>query len=196
MIKVIYLPGLGDHRRWFQDKLIKLWRLFGLNAEYQSVGWADDEPFEDKLKRIVDKIDELASDGHKVALVGVSAGASAAHNAYSLRRDKISAVVFICGKVKGTDNINPNYFKQNPAFRDSIFASDRALQTATEADKSKMLYLYCVRDKTVGPQYNRIKGIGDRKIFGLGHISGIFITLILHGRMIAKFIKNRSKISD
>lgn len=192
MIKVLYLPGIGDHRPWFQDKLIKLWQFFGLKAEFLTVGWADDEPFKIKLERIVEKVDELAKNGDKIALVGISAGAGAALNAYMQRKDRISSLVFICGKLYGTTNIHPRYFQANPAFKGSVYMSDDITKKLTPADKNKMLYIYTRFDQTVIPSVNRLAGLKEKKVLAFGHISGIYFTILFHGRLIAKFIKSRS----
>jgi predicted peptidase len=195
VINVIYLPGIGDHRPWLQDKIIKLWRLFGIRAEFQAVGWASDEAFEDKLQKIIKRIDDLSADGQRLALVGVSAGASAALNAYMARPEKIEAVIFIAGKLFGTD-IQIHYFSENPAFEASLFMSDAAVQRLTDADRHKMLYVYTSRDRTVWPSVNHIFGVRQKKVFAFSHISAIYLTILFHGRLIARFIKQRSKISD
>lgn len=193
-VKVIYLPGIGDHRPWFQDKLIWLWRLFGLEANFHAVGWANDEAWSSKLEKIISQIDEYAEDGRTVALVGVSAGGSAALNAYVARRHKISAVVFIAGKVKGTVNINPSYFKDNPAFKDSLFSSDAAFSKLTTDDKRRMLYIYTNHDRTVRPEYNRLPGVAEKRILAFSHISAFYLTIIFHPVAISRFIRSRSKL--
>lgn len=190
-IRVIYIPGIGDHRPWLQDKIIKIWLLLGLQADFHTVGWARDEDFQLKLNRLVTKIDELTRNGDKVAIVGVSAGAGAALNAYMVRKDKISAMIYICGKVHGTENINPRYFLDNPAFKQSNQTSDEAYRRLTEADKKKMLYLYSRSDKTVGYQLNRMSGVAEKAIPAIGHIPAIYTAILLFFPVIARFIRSR-----
>lgn len=191
-MKVIYIPGIGDHRPYGQDKIIRLWRIIGLKAYYCPVGWGSGTIFKPKVERILKKIDELTKNGDKVALVGVSAGAGAALNVYVARKAQVSALVFIAGKIYGTANINPRYFQRNPAFRESIMMSDASLKNLTDADKAKMLYIYSPLDRTVIPTENRLKGVLEKTVPAFGHISAIYIAILFYGRTIAKFIKSKT----
>jgi pimeloyl-ACP methyl ester carboxylesterase len=196
MVKAIYLPGLGDHRKWFQDKLIWVWRFFGVKAIFHPIGWASGEAFEPKLNRIIQQIDELTTNGDKIALVGVSAGGGAALNAYMARPDKISAVVFIVGKVYGVDNVNQRYFKHNPAFKDSLNMSDELYRQLNDEDRAKMFYIYSNHDRTVLPKYNLMRGVKAKKIFALGHITAFYFAITFHAYSICRFIKAQSKNSN
>ena len=74
--------------------------------------------------------------------------------------------------------------------------SDAALKKMTPKDKSKMLYVYTAKDKTVIPKSNRISGIAEKKIFAFGHLSCIFFAIACNARPICHFIKSRSKNSN
>lgn len=185
---VIYIPGIGDQRPWGQDRFIRLWLLFGIKVYYHQIGWATNEPLQTKLKKITDQINYLTSQGFLVSLVGVSAGASAALNAYVDNQDKIYKIVFICGKVHYPKPINPRYFAENPAFEESLALSNKNSQNLSEQDKSKMLYFYGIFDTTVPPSTNRLNGVKSKAVLSIGHIAAIYIAIIFYSRSICRFI--------
>lgn len=188
---VIYLPGLGDQRPLAQPGILKFWRLFGISAQFQSIGWADGEAFEPKLKRIINKIDELSAQGTKVSLVGISVGAGAALNAYMQRKEKISGVVFVCGVLKNSKNVNSSYFLKNPAFKDSLLISETAAGKLTNEDKAKMLNMRGLVDNKVLAGDNMIEGVKSKKILAIGHIPAIFVAITFYSPKIAGFLKSR-----
>lgn len=190
---VIYVPGLGDQHPQIQLKLLKIWRWLGLNVHFQNIGWADGEAFEPKLERILESIDEINDKDTKISLVGVSAGASAALNAYSLRKDKITRVVFICGKLLHPETVNPRYFIENPAFRDSLYLAQENIKKLNQKDKSKMLTAHPLYDNLVPVGHTKIPGIRKKLILAVGHILSIFVALVFYAPGFAKFIKAKDK---
>src|ERR1019366_397352 len=113
---VIYIPGLGDNKAQGQKLVVKWWFIYGVSGRCHQMKWSDGEPFEPKLKRLIAEIDELNSKGYAVSLIGSSAGASAALNAFAERKNVLGGVAIICGKVQNIDTVRPEYFKRNPAF--------------------------------------------------------------------------------
>ncbi len=194
-ISVIYLPGIGDHRPWGQDKIIKTWRLFGLDTSFVPVGWDDNESFNTKVQRLVKKIDKLTKNSDKIVIVGVSAGASAALNTYMLDKDKISAVVFICGKLRGSKDVNPRYYIRSPAFKESLLASEKNIQRLKTADRAKMLCLKSNHDGLVPARDSQIEGSVVKTIPAIGHLPSIFFAITFGVPTIAHFIrvKNHTK---
>lgn len=186
---VIYIPGLGDHRALGQDKIIKLWRLFGLRVHYCPVSWADGQKFTPKLEKLTHKVKSLTSQGFSVSLVGVSAGASAALNLYMHNKDKIHKVVFIAGKIKDPTNVNPRYFSRNPAFKDSLYLSDTNYKKLTAQDKQKMIYMHGLVDGTTPPKNNQVPDIRSKTILAVGHIDAIFKAITFYAPFIARYIK-------
>lgn len=189
---VIYLPGLGDRRSHGQRAILKLWKIYGLNVHYHKIGWADKEPYEPKKQRTLDLIDSLTRSGNKVALIGTSAGASAALNAYSERIDKVSSVVCICGKIQNPQTVGEPYFKENPAFRDSLFSLSKSLSILTTKDRAKVLSIHPLRDETVPVLDTIVEGAKEGRIPTVGHIFSIFYALTFGSRHIAKFIREKS----
>ncbi|MBI2588883.1 hypothetical protein HYW35_01585 [Candidatus Saccharibacteria bacterium] len=190
---VIYLPGIGDHRPWGQDKIIKLWRIFGVRAQFHIIGWADGEAFEPKLERIGALVDKLAAGGNQVSLVGVSAGASAALNTYMIRKDKIAGVVYVCGKIRNLRGVNLSYYIKNPAFKQSLIMSDANVAKLQSADKHKMLDIRAQFDNIVFSRPTIVPGIRIKKMPIFGHIPGILMAITLYSPVISYFLKKRAK---
>src|SRR5262249_20703421 len=147
--RVIYIPGLGDHRSYGQDVAIKYWRVFGLHAHYLALGWRNPERFDSKLKRVIDTIDELASKGHSVSLCGVSAGASAVLAAYAARPN-INSVVTIAGKIHHPETIGQRIRDENPDFYEAAKLVEVNLERLSKRDGMKnILCIYSKHDTLV-----------------------------------------------
>jgi pimeloyl-ACP methyl ester carboxylesterase len=189
---IVYLPGLGDDTFGpAQTKLLKLWKVYKLNAHYHYIGWADGEAFAPKLERILAAIDKHAK-GQTVSLVGTSAGASAALNAYAARKDVIHSVVCICGKLRNPQTIVPARFKQNPAFQDSLTLLPSSLATLTSADRKKILSIRPLKDNMVPPADTFIEGARTALVPTAGHGLSILYALTIGSRRVASFIKSAS----
>lgn len=190
---VIYIPGLGDDRSYGQDIILRLWRIRGLTLHYFPLGWADKENFAPKLTRLIKKVDELSSAGHKVSLIGVSAGASAVLAAFSERKD-INKVVCIVGKINNPQNIGEVIYKKNPAFKQSMASVSASLASLSEADRKKIMSIHPLHDKTVPKADTIISGAIEKTIPVRGHIFSIFYMLIFGSRLVATFLKKPTKV--
>jgi hypothetical protein len=187
---VIYLPGIGDLKNGsLQAKLIIKWQKLGVIPQFQQIGWANDEPYESKFERILKNIDELIKQGHEISLVGVSASATMAINVYSVRKDKISRVVFICGKINHPEKVGETYFKNNPAFKKSLEVAATNLQKLGDLDRRKMLSLHPVFDETVAVKDTYLPGAKNKTLFSFGHAATILLVLSLYKRTVINFIK-------
>lgn len=191
---MIYITGLGDQKPVYQPQIINLWKKFGVTPHYSPVGWADGEAFRPKLDRFCHQVDELSAGGNTVSLVGISAGAGAALNVYMERKDKINSVVFICGKIVGFTNVNPNYFSKNPAFRESLQLTQENLPKLTPADKLKMLSVHPLYDQTVPIAVTKIPGVKSKLIISVLHIPSIFMAITIYRRVFLKFLIKRAGV--
>jgi pimeloyl-ACP methyl ester carboxylesterase len=185
---IIYVPGLGDHNSRPQKRFLKHWRVYGVKTHFQQVNWHDDEPFESKLKRVLESIDKFAGQG-QVSLVGVSAGASLALAAYSVRKQQISRVVYICGKLQNPDGVNQSYFQKNPAFQKSVFSAPGNIDNLSNSDKAKMLTFRAFKDTVIPVRDSKIPGVQDKTIPAIGHVFSIFLALTLYAKSITNFMK-------
>jgi pimeloyl-ACP methyl ester carboxylesterase len=189
---VIYITGLGDQKPLYQPQLINKWQKLGVIPYYSAVGWADGQTFAPKLARICKLVDDLYAQNGVVSLVGISAGAGAALNVYMERKNKISGLVFICGKIVGLDNVNPRYFKQNPAFRESLELTQQNLIKLTPKDKAKMLSIHPIYDQTVPIAATQVPGVKSRRIISIFHVPSIFLAITLYKRATLNFLKQQS----
>lgn len=189
---VIIVYGLGDHKpvQAVLNILIKPWNLLGIKIHTFTPGWADGQPFEPKLQKLAQQINHLVNQKFAVSLVGISAGASAALNAYVKNKDKIHKVVFISGKIRHPENVNPRYFDRNPALKQALHLSEANFQKLTSADKQKMIYFHGLYDPIVSPKIDKPAGIRSRAVPAFGHIPGILVAITFYAGTIAKFIKS------
>lgn len=189
---VIYVPGLGDKRSFGQNIAIQYWRLFGLRPVYFPLNWHKPEGFEIKLQRLLKKCKELNHANKGVTIVGISAGASAAVNAFAKSND-INSVVLICGKINNPNTIGQKIYDINPDFRQSVFGVKRSLEKLSTSDRSRIMSIHPWADQTVPINDAIIDGAKEKVLPGWDHISGIFFGVILGAPSIARFIKKTGK---
>src|SRR5437763_1841073 len=132
---VIYIPGILDDTYHVQGFLMSIWCLYGLRCHVHEMPWSGDGLYELKLQLLLDRIDCYADKGDKVSLMGASAGASAAINAYMERRNKISKVILICAKINGPETVSNKTYAKNPAFKTAMYALQTNLKKLTKDDK-------------------------------------------------------------
>ena len=191
---VIYVPGLGDAKSRGQELVTRLWRPFGVRGHYVPMHWAVDEPWEAKLARLLQAIDELSRTG-TVSLVGTSAGASAVLQAFALRKQAVAGVVCICGKINHPETVNPNYYTVNPAFKVALVQLQAVLPGITLADRARILSIHPLRDGIVPPPDTILPGAHERTIFSVGHGFSIFVALTLGAPGFILFLKRQARIS-
>lgn len=186
---IIYLPGLGDPHYKEQGVLLKLWRIYHVKVHYHPVYWRDDVPFSKKLDGIIKQIDELKARGYTISLIGTSAGASAAINAYAKREDKISGVVCICGKLRNTDKIGESYYIKNQAFKGSIALLASSLEKLSKTNRSKILSIHPLYDEIVPVKDTVIDDAKLKTIPTIGHAFSIMYSVTFGSRVITNFLK-------
>jgi pimeloyl-ACP methyl ester carboxylesterase len=184
---IIYVPGLGDNRVRGQTLALALWRVFGVQTQLYQMNWVDGEAFPPKLERLLAQIDAYHAAGRVVSLVAASAGASAALNAYVQRPDKISGVVFICGKLGGS--FHPSYHQTNPAFAQSMEMLPKNLGKLLPADTAKMLSLHPIDDPIVPIANTKLPGVLSQRMPVHGHFLGIAYGLTVRAGANVRFLK-------
>jgi pimeloyl-ACP methyl ester carboxylesterase len=186
---IIYLPGLGDDKP-FQRLLVSWWWMLGVKVHYHHTGWSDkNETFEDKLQRLLDQIDALTTSGRTVSLIGTSAGASMALNAYSVRKEHIRRVVLVCGKIQHIETVSDDYYRQNPAFRGSLELLGSSLRRLTKVDTAKMLIVQPEYDDVVAREDMIIPGVSVMPISTSGHAKSIAAALTIYAPRLVQFLK-------
>ncbi len=179
---IIYVPGILDNVYHIQGAAVRTWRLYGVSGHLHVMPWAGEESYEVKLQRLLDEIDEYVARGHRVSLVGASAGASAVLNAYLERRDRIHRLAYICAKINGPETVGKKLYAENPAFKTSLAALQKNLPKLTTKDKNKMLSLYSPKDGTVPYEATVITGVRERELPALRHGQAIIYSLSIGAR--------------
>lgn len=145
---VVYIPGLRD--QWFLNRnLARLLPLFwdrrGFPIHVVAPHWEQGESFEPKLKAITDEIDRLIEMGHRVSIIGQSAGGSAGLNAFAQRKDVLSKAINVTGRLRAGVNVKPTLEKAayySPAFRESVLLFENELGlTLTAEDRKRIMTL-------------------------------------------------------
>jgi hypothetical protein len=187
---VIYVPGLGDKNPKGQRALVNMWRFWGVTPHFVQMYWADGEAFELKLKRITDKIDALHAEGNKIGLVGSSAGAGAAINAFAARKEIVSGVVTICGKINHPEDIGPKYSGPNPAFVGSAFMVQKSLdQLSFKHERKRIQSRYAFIDPLVTTNDSRVTGGKNRMVPTIGHSTTIATQMIFAAPFFLHWLK-------
>lgn len=87
-------------------------------------------------------VDRLA-EKDTVSVVGVSAGASLTLHALAARKNTISGVICISGKVHNPETLPSRVFEHNPAFKDSLHVLTRSLSALSK--KIENVYAPCTQ---------------------------------------------------
>ncbi|HSW85704.1 MAG TPA: hypothetical protein VLF79_03810 [Candidatus Saccharimonadales bacterium] len=159
---LIYIPGLGDQKVQGQQRAVRTWQWWGVSSELFVINWTDQETWQSKLNRLTVRVDSLKVEGWQVALVGASAGATAAINAFAMRQKSITGVVCIAGKVNRPDTVHPARFRTNPAFEKAIKDCPAALKKLDSSARQRILSRYGLFDEVVAIVDSRIPGARNR----------------------------------
>jgi hypothetical protein len=190
---VIYVPGIGDDLHHFQGAIVKLWWFHGVRGHCHPMPWAGSEDYQPKLQRLLNQIDKYASKGHRVSLVGPSAGVSAVINAYVERKDMITGVNYICAKINAPETVSDKLYAKNPAFKTSLYALQDNLKKLTVADKAKMHSFYSPGDGYVPYEATVIPGVEESTLPSLRHGRAIIYSITIGARTLLKPLKELAK---
>jgi hypothetical protein len=186
---VIYIPGLGDFNIANQMSVVGVWRIYGVAPYVNQMNWADGEPFAPKLNRLLAKIDEAKAQGYTVSLIAASAGAGAALNAYVLRKNSISGVILICGKIHNPQTVHHRTYRFNPAFKESMDRLPDSLNQLDTQDKTKIVSIRPITDMSVPPKDTIIEGVKSKKIYTFGHVASIAYCLTFKSYSLIRILK-------
>lgn len=193
-LHVIYVPGLGDSDPKFQRRAVRFWKWWGVDSELFQISWAEDVRWEIKFNLLLKRIDALKANGQKVALVGASAGGSAVINAYAARKNDITGVVIICGKLKNPNDIGPKYRNANPPLVSSVASSDQALKTLDAQDRARILTRRAFYDEVVVTKSDSIiVGAHNQVSPTIIHALTIAIQLVFGAPGFLRFLKRQNR---
>lgn len=188
---VIYVPGLGDNSVRARKLLVASWWLYGVRPVVHQMNWSDTQPFAQKFSALLTHIDHLATAGHRVSLVGESAGASAVINAFAARPETIHRVACICGKLGSPSNIHPSIYRHNPAFAESMQQLPASIADLGKEQLERIRSVHPLYDVTVPVHDTAIPGAESKTIPSFGHAASIALGDTLFGYMLVGFLKRK-----
>ena len=190
---VIIVTGIGEMSRGL-ELITRHWRKADLNPVVHSIGWGDLEiGFDIKLKKLLVVIDSFVKRGDQISLVGVSAGGSAALNAFAERRKIIHRVVSVCGRLRVGSRSGFRSFQKttavSPAFAASVILAEENTRTFVDSDKAKILTMRAkYGDELVPPDTAVIEGVTNILIPTPLHTFSIVIGLTFFSKPLLKFL--------
>jgi len=176
---IIYVPGIGDDLFRAQSTIIKFWRLFGVHGHCHPLPWAGQSDYATKAEALLGHIDGYVAAGHRVSLVGASAGASAVLNAYAERRQAVSRVIYICAKITHPETVGQATLNKNPAFKEALAVLQTNLGSFDDVDKRHFHSFYSERDNVIAYEYTVIPGVLETKLPPLHHGQSIIYSVTI-----------------
>lgn len=180
MHKVIIVPGLSDNDRGIKWAT-KHWRGYDLDVICFPSGWKTNEVFQKKLGRLTNLIDRFLEGGNKVSLVGTSAGGSLVLNAFMERKNNISKVINVCGRLrKGTDKGFRGFeakTSSSDSFKESVLSFEQNSKLLTNNDRRKIMTIRSLFDELVPEDTTTVDGAHNKQIYSIEHVFSIWMSL-------------------
>ena len=193
---ILLVPGLNDHEffHWHLTNLLPgLWKRWGYDLRIIRPNWNHGKTFAPKLKRILDEIDTCTSKNTKIILMGVSAGGSAALNAFALRKDKVEKVVNVNGRVRSGENVFLSLELAailSPAFKESVLLfENRYEKKLLKQDRKKILIVHPILDEIVPVSTAILADVQTYIAPVVGHVIGGMCTLTIFSGRLRQFIE-------
>jgi hypothetical protein len=196
---LIYIPGLND-RYPIQKRLTNLlplyWGRLGIDVHIVPMYWENRETFSIKQKRILDLVDLLVKQGHKVSIVGQSAGGSAAGNVFITRKNTIHCFVNITGRLKVGTNVFPSLTfaaRNSSAFTESVTLFEMNEPKLPAADKKRILTIRPFIDEVVPASTVPVPGATNLVAPFPEHILGGILIDIFYAGRIMDFLQQNNR---
>lgn len=156
------------------------WKNVGLQVIIPSVLWRDGEAFNPKLARLLAMIDDV-SRCSTVSLVGTSAGASLAFNAYLERPNVVHKAVNVCGRLRaGNHHLRSldTMARTSRAFRESVQHFEKQEDGISNALKQRLMTLRpFFGDELVPSDTAYLEGAHNRWVYSPEHMLSIYLSL-------------------
>lgn len=173
---ILYIPGLGDSYDRYRKQALRLWSLFGVDAQLIPMNWYDGLSYERKFKQASDVIVQLAKAGERVTLVGESAGGSMAINLFAAHPE-VACLITIAGVNKATTPVISKTLRRGPAFATSRQRLADALPKIPDRRRQNIHTLSGLIDNVVASPFSIIPGTNRRRVWSIGHVSTIALCL-------------------
>jgi len=176
-MKVFILAGVGDHTGYIKRKTRDWESKYGLVPIPLKFGWRGD--YASNYKKLHDFVVQN-SDGDEVALVGISAGASAALRLASELKNA-SCVVTICGRTSH-GGFKLWRFKRYHAYKKSVD------HLSSSNPNQSVLVIKPLFDEVVSTSHMDTRGAKVLRVKYILHIPSILMILAKKSDKIADFI--------
>lgn len=194
-LKIIVVPGLGDRvaarpLRW----MARFWKREGIIVRVHVAGWLDGGLLEEKLRRLLMVIDEESAAGNSVALIGMSAGASLALNAFG-RRPDVVGMVNVCGRLRAGQGVRPTLDEaalDSGAFRQSVLVCEETQAQLSAERRGRVLVLRPWKDAVVPVETMSLAGAEEHWVWGALHMLSIATAMIGCRAMILRFLSKQA----
>lgn len=189
---VIYIPGLGNSLLGY--KFFKWrWRHKNWTPHLVKMDWLDDGDFPSKLTRLLNAVDEITAQGHKVALVGSSAGGTMALNALAQRPDKITAVAAVCSPVTLGDGTHPLLRRTDrgiPLAKQALIELEKNRTALTPELRKRIMTFTPLYDEWVPPESTILAGAVSKKLWSAGHFFNLLTVQLFYAGEMESFFES------
>lgn len=189
---VIMIPGLGNDSIHIYNPMLNWWRKKGIEMLLFKTEWRSEENHQNKLKRLLDLIDEKAKN-NKVALIGMSAGGSLALNAFCERKNKIDKVITVCSRLRIGKMNGLSGFKKRvegyPSFKESIIRTEEKEKLLSEKERQRIMTVHALfGDQLIKANTAIIDGTKNITVPTMGHRISIASSLTIFSKPLREFI--------
>jgi len=194
---LIIVPPLGTSSYKIGEKITKNWEKdFGIKPINWQFFWQDSgDSYEVRLKQLVDKIDELSNnDNTIVSLLGLSGGGSVVFNAFCKRKDKISKVINVGGRLKNGNIRFPESKSKNDnnfLFKESVTQCEKNIGLLDVNDKNKILTVRPLWDEYAPVEFAMVDGVKNIQIVAVEHVLGILLSMTIYKKIIIDFLNGK-----
>jgi hypothetical protein len=190
---LLIVPPLGTGSEKIGEKITKNWNKdFGIKPINWQFFWIDnDEGYDDRLNKLIDKIDEISNENTDVSLLGLSAGGSVVLNVFCQRTNKISKVINVGGRLKsGNISFPKSKLKNdnNSLFKESVARCEKNIKSLNVNDRRKILTVRPLWDEFVPTKFATVEGARNIQVIAVEHIIGLILSMTIYKKIIIDFL--------
>lgn len=189
-LRIIIVFGLDDGKLNFPSLLEWVWNTKQVRVHAFRAGWRSGRAYPDILESLLRLIDQLLADGDEVAVIGISAGASLAVNAYALR-PQLLGIVNVCGALRLVLDMPTRFGRSvasSEAFRQSVVACVLSQQSLSANQLGRVLVMM-PRSDFVPLRTMSLFGAKVCRVLGFNHVQSILTAMLLYRGVMVRFLR-------
>ena len=192
--KIIIIPGLGNNVA-LTSWAVGNWKNYDLEPVVYSMNWHHPtETFQTKLNKLTNLVDQFKHKSCAVSLIGCSAGASAALNAFLERKSSVNKAISLCGRLKTGSQTGSRSLKtrskSSPTFADSVSFFENREDMLTKEDKKRIMTVRSTLDELVPADTATLTNVTNITIPVIEHSLSIYLALKIFNRPLIDFLKS------